>query len=280
MATDFESYRGKLIALTFGSVIKIGDNDQLPFNTVGRCANVVFENCLRTKEPNALANLTDGDGAVTSLAIGAQNAGAKIFGPVQICNVAGDTGELTTCTFLKVDGGNICATDDITASCEMKGHTVIGTSTVCSCGNLAADGAVTGNSLAITNDITGVNITGSAQVKGATLCSTGVIRGDDDIIAFATSDKNLKNNVKVIENSNSIINSINGYEFDWKDGANKEGHDYGVIAQEVEEVMPEAVRKNSNNYLSVNYEALIPVLIQEVKNLNNRIETLENKING
>ena len=278
----FESYRGKLIALTFSSVLKIGDNDQLPFNTVGRPSDVVFENNLRTKEPNALANITDGDGAVTSLAIGAQNAGAKIFGPVQICNVGGGEGETSSVKFLCVDGGGACITGDLDVNGTVDGGTITGTT-----GNFS--GTITGNSLcsnttiqstggitaAGTIEATGVNI-----VKGGTLCATVAICSDGDIIAFASSDKSLKNNIKLIDNSSEILDKINGYEFDWKDEADRNGHDFGVIAQEIQEVMPDAVRKNSNNYLAVDYQKLIPVLIQEVKSLNNKIKVLEDKING
>ena len=106
---------------------------------------------------------------------------------------------------------------------------------------------------------------------------TGTIDATNDITAFSTSDKRLKNNIIKIDDSNSVINSLNGYKYEWNEKANKTGHDVGVIAQEVQELIPSAVRENEEGYLSVDYVKLIPYLIEEVKSLNNRIKTLEDK---
>jgi len=103
----------------------------------------------------------------------------------------------------------------------------------------------------------------------------GNIYSKADIIAFYSSDKNLKNNITRITDSNNIINSISGYEFDWNDKTDREGHDYGVIAQEVQKVAPTLVKERKDGYLAVDYIKLIPVLIEEVKSLNNRIKVLE-----
>jgi len=124
---------------------------------------------------------------------------------------------------------------------------------------------------------------GGALVAAGNLnvCDTlevqGNIRSKADIIAFHSSDRNLKNNIIKITDSNNVINSINGYEFDWNGETDREGHDYGVIAQEVEKVAPTLVKKRADGYLSVDYIKLIPFLIEEVKSLNNRIKILEEK---
>jgi hypothetical protein len=106
---------------------------------------------------------------------------------------------------------------------------------------------------------------------------TGTIDATNDITAFSSSDKRLKNNIIKIDNSNSVINNLNGYKYDWNEKSNKTGQDVGVIAQEVQELIPSAVRENEDGYLSVDYNKLIPYLIEEVKSLNNRIEILESK---
>ena len=71
-------------------------------------------------------------------------------------------------------------------------------------------------------------------------------------------------------------------EFDWKpehkEAHGYEGHDTGVIAQEVQEVMPSAVRTNDTGYLAVRYEKLIGLLIEANKELANRVEYLESKL--
>jgi hypothetical protein len=89
----------------------------------------------------------------------------------------------------------------------------------------------------------------------------------------STSDLNLKTNVNTIENSLDIVNSLRGVSFDWKVNGNKS---YGVIAQELEEVLPDLVTTKDNK--SVNYNGLVGVLIQAVKELSAEVEELKKKI--
>ena len=78
---------------------------------------------------------------------------------------------------------------------------------------------------------------------------------------------------------------FNGIEFDWLEfEANKtqaihanEGHDYGVIAQEIEKVFPELVDTRANGYKAVRYEKLVAVLIEAVKELKAEIDELKKK---
>lgn len=88
------------------------------------------------------------------------------------------------------------------------------------------------------------------------------------------SDLNLKTNVNTINNSSDILSQIRGVSFNWKDNGKKS---YGVIAQEIESVLPELVETNDKNIKSVNYSAIIAFLIESNKELQKRIEALENK---
>ena len=115
------------------------------------------------------------------------------------------------------------------------------------------------------------------NVTAGGLSVTGAINATNDITAFSTSDSRLKNNIIKINDSNKIINSLNGYKYEWNEKANQSGEGIGVIAQEVKELIPSAVRENDEGYLSVDYIKIIPYLIEEVKNLNNRIKILEEK---
>lgn len=97
-----------------------------------------------------------------------------------------------------------------------------------------------------------------------------------DISAFCCSDKELKDNVVLIPNALEKISKISGYSFDWNSNARKTGHDVGVLAQELREVLPEVVVKRSDGYLAVDYERIVPLLIEGIKELQQRIEELEN----
>jgi hypothetical protein len=85
------------------------------------------------------------------------------------------------------------------------------------------------------------------------------------------SDITLKENIKTVENSLEIIDKLRGVEFNWIESGNTS---YGVIAQELEEVLPELV--NSDKIKSVNYNGLIGILIESVKELKKEIKELKN----
>ena len=102
----------------------------------------------------------------------------------------------------------------------------------------------------------------------------------EDVVAFASSDERYKDNVTPIENPNDKIKQIGGYTFDWNDKHEifKGQHDVGVIAQEIEKVLPEIVETRDNGFKAVKYEKIVALLIESNKELIKRIEELENKI--
>jgi hypothetical protein len=106
---------------------------------------------------------------------------------------------------------------------------------------------------------------------------TGTIKASDDIIAYASSDIELKNNIKPIENPIDKIKSISGNSFDWNEEKQDiyKGKDYGVIAQEIEKVLPELVITRENGYKAVKYDKLVSLLIEGIKDLSNQIDELK-----
>ncbi len=118
--------------------------------------------------------------------------------------------------------------------------------------------------------------------------SKGEIRATDDITAYLSSDERLKTNIKRIESPLEKVNQLNGIMFDWEesyiqkrggeDGFFVRKHDTGIIAQEVQKVLPEVVGNKEDGYLGVKYEKLVPLLIESIKELSNKVEELTNKI--
>jgi hypothetical protein len=108
--------------------------------------------------------------------------------------------------------------------------------------------------------------------------STNVLNVKGDVIAYFSSDENLKENITPIQNVFEKLEKINGYEFDWKSEANHEGHDIGVIAQEIEQVLPEIVTLRDNGYKAVRYDRLVAFLISVAKEQQKQIEELKSKI--
>jgi hypothetical protein len=128
-----------------------------------------------------------------------------------------------------------------------------------------------------------------SSFSGAYVKVGGSISATGNITAYASSDKRLKENIIPIENALDKIDKIDGVEFDWTDaymekevGDDKDAqslikkHDIGVIAQQIEEVLPEVVMKREDGYLAVRYEKIIPLLIESIKELKKEIIELKN----
>ncbi len=135
-----------------------------------------------------------------------------------------------------------------------------------------------------------IRISGKSGSTDVTIASFNVengqpiLRCDGDIVAFNSSDINLKENITVIPNALDKINSLTGNTFDWKSGSNATTpefysgitQDTGVIAQEVEALgLPGITTTRDDGTKAVRYERLIPVLIQAVKELSAKVTALE-----
>ena len=115
---------------------------------------------------------------------------------------------------------------------------------------------------------------GNAQFLGN--ISGSQIEASGDVIAFGSSDKRLKDNIQPISEPLYKLSKVGGYTFDWNDKQDTyEGHDVGVVAQEIHKVLPEVVAERSNGYLGVKYEKIVPLLIESIKELNKKVEDIE-----
>jgi hypothetical protein len=124
---------------------------------------------------------------------------------------------------------------------------------------------------------------GSKDVVGSGygLYSTAKIASEKDIIAFVSSDNRLKTNIKPIKGSLDKILNIEGVSFEWKDGYDdrvQNKTNLGVIAQDVQKVVPEIVKERQDGYLAVQYDQLIPVLIESIKDQQKQIDDLKKKL--
>ncbi len=102
------------------------------------------------------------------------------------------------------------------------------------------------------------------------------IEASGDVIAFGSSDERLKDNITYIHKPIDKINKIGGYKFTWN---NKQdtylGKDVGVLAQEIEAVLPELVTTRATGYKAVKYEKIVPLLIEGIKELDKKIKHIE-----
>ena len=115
------------------------------------------------------------------------------------------------------------------------------------------------------------------------------MRAAGNITAYYSSDRRLKENIQNIENPLQKINKINGVNFDWtqkyiddhggEDAIYNRKKDVGIIAQEIEEVMPEVVADRSDGYKAVRYEKIVALLIEGIKDLNGQVDKLTEEVN-
>ena len=105
-----------------------------------------------------------------------------------------------------------------------------------------------------------------------------------DIIAFA-SDERLKTNIKPLENALEKVLSLSGFTYNFNEigatlGFSTETTHVGVSAQQIQAVLPEAVSPApaNNDYLTVKYEKIVPLLIEAIKELADKVEKLEQKL--
>ena len=110
----------------------------------------------------------------------------------------------------------------------------------------------------------------------------GDFHADGDVIAASTtisSDLKLKENIEVVSNPIEKVEALRGVTFDWKRDGKKSA---GVIAQDVEKVLPQAVKEtrglhDAEPYKTVNYHALTSIFIEAIKELSARVKELEAK---
>jgi hypothetical protein len=126
-----------------------------------------------------------------------------------------------------------------------------------------------------------VEVSGSTDFNGADNNFSGVIVADSDITSNgtitavdfnSTSDISLKENVKTLTNSAEIINDILPVSFNWKSNGEKS---YGVIAQDIEKIIPDIVNEKDDGTKTVSYSQLIAFLIGAIKEQQNELNYIK-----
>ena len=117
--------------------------------------------------------------------------------------------------------------------------------------------------------------------------TTGEIRATNNITGYYSSDSRLKENIQNIPDALDKVMMLKGVTFDWTDEHIKERggednyfvkkHDTGLIAQDVQQVLPEIVRKKKDGYLGVQYDKTVGLLVDAIKELKAEIDQLKSK---
>ena len=118
--------------------------------------------------------------------------------------------------------------------------------------------------------------------------TTGEIRATNNITAYYSSDARLKENINYIDDALGKVAKIQGVEFDWtedyiakaggEDGYFVRKHDVGLIAQQVENVLPELVANRDDGFKAMKYDRVVALLVNAIHELTDRVEELEAQV--
>lgn len=113
------------------------------------------------------------------------------------------------------------------------------------------------------------------------LTINGTITATGDITAFYTSDRRHKNNIQIIPNALDKVKQLNGVTWEWNDDVNevtKSTPKTGLIAQEVQEVLPEVVTEREDGFLALDYSKMMGLLVEAIKEQQSTISKLESEV--
>jgi hypothetical protein len=152
---------------------------------------------------------------------------------------------------------------------------------------LNAEAVVSGSSQVTLSSTTGYgSVLNQAVLTTSTptfgnLTINGTITATGDITAFFTSDKRHKNNIQTISNAVLKVKQLNGVTWEWNDDVNevtKSTPKTGLIAQEVQQVLPQVVIERENGFLALDYSKMVGLLVEAIKEQQTQIDQLKAQI--
>jgi hypothetical protein len=143
----------------------------------------------------------------------------------------------------------------------------------------SAGTADSANALNTSNGYQVANLGVGKQAPGGNdLAVKGAITAEGDITAFYTSDINLKTKIETITGALGKVTTLSGITFNWNEkaqGKDQTRREAGVIAQQIQQVLPEAVAEREDGTLAVRYEQLVPLLLEAIKELKAEVDLLK-----
>lgn len=187
---------------------------------------------------------------------------------------------------------------------------VTGTGTITNLGNVSFATTIGANSVALGTDTTGDYVASLVAGTGVTLSNNsgegatptvaigqsvatnatptfgnltinGTITATGDITAFFTSDRRHKNNIQTISNPVLKVKQLNGVTWEWNDDVNevtKSTPKTGLIAQEVQQVLPQVVTERQDGFLALDYSKMVGLLVEAIKEQQIQIDQLKAQI--
>lgn len=147
--------------------------------------------------------------------------------------------------------------------------------------NTLGEGIVSGSSQITLASTSGFGTYINQAVLTTSAVTFASVSATGDVVAYSSSDRRLKDNIKNIENPIEKVQQLNGVTWEWNSNADELQQSLptvGVIAQEVEEVLPQLVHNRENGYKGVDYAKLTGLLIEAIKEQQKQIDELKSKL--
>ena len=307
---------GNLILNSAGGTLDINDNVDIS-GTLDVAGETAITDTLRVRANNEQF-LVENSSGQNQFVVDTDNGNTFVRGELEVDgNIDHDGAELRTAGKIQIDntdnassatGNNGSLGTNGGISCQQDLHvggTIFGNVN----GNVTGTLTGTASQIQITNTNSGTryltftadHVNGSYALRASdryyvtpsSTASSSELQVRGDIIAFAAaaSDDKLKTNKINITGALDKVNSLTGFTFEWNEVADKvldlggnPGRQLGVSAQEVQKVAPEAVKAittdKGDEFLSVKYEKLVPLLIESIKELSAKVSALEDRLNN
>jgi len=241
--------------------------------------NIVFGNSLEVTGSIVTTGTING----LTFSTGIVSSSAQTIANLPTGTVSGSS-QITYASISSIPSGIVSGSSQITAGsttnfatdvkAQLNSNTVVSGSSQVTLSSTTGYGTVINQNVLTTSNVQHASLGIGMAASG----TAGRIDASGDIVAFSTSDKNFKENITPIENPIEKIRMISGNTYDWKADMKEfhgfEGNDVGVIAQEIEAVLPQLVTTRETGYKAVKYDKLVALLIEGMKAQQNQIDNL------
>ena len=266
-----------------GSLTTIGASTATSFNGIINATNGVVSGSSQityTGISSIPAGIVSGSSqTIANLPTGTVSGSIQVLGGTGI--VSGSS-QITYTSISSIPGGIVSGSSQVNFT-QLSGisNGIVSGSTQ-TIANLPT-GTVSGSSQVTLSSTTGYGsvlnqaVLTSSSPTFAGLTINGAITATGDITAFYTSDKRHKNNIQLIPNALEKVSKLNGVTWEWNDDVNevtKSTPKTGLIAQEVQEVLPEVVKTRDDGFLELDYSKMMGLMVEAIKEQQSQIEKL------
>jgi hypothetical protein len=147
--------------------------------------------------------------------------------------------------------------------------------------NTGVTSAVAGTGVSVSAGTGAVTFSIGQAVATNSAVTFASVAASGDIVAYSTSDKRHKNNIQLIPNALEKVSKLNGVTWEWNDDVEdvtKLSPKTGLIAQEVQEVLPEVVTERENGFLGLDYSKMVGLLVEAIKEQQTQIAELKAEV--